>query len=57
MIETIITVIDTETGGGVPVKANVSADARFVRIRTGEGWAVRVDREAVLLAIETEEHG
>ena len=57
MIETIITVIDTETGGGVPVKASVSADARFVRIRTGEGWAVRVDREAVMAAIETEEHG
>ena len=57
MIETIITVIDTETGGGVPVKATVSADSRFVRVKTGEGWAVRVDREAVLSAIETEEHG
>ena len=60
MLETIITVIDNETNGGVPVKATVNADDRFVRIIAADkkrGWTIRVRREDILAAIETEEHG
>lgn len=59
MIETTATIIDNATLGGVPIKVTVSADDRFVRITANKklGWTIRVKREDLLAAIETEEHG
>lgn len=60
MITTMATVTDNSTDGGEIIHVTVMADDRDVIIQYldgMQGWQIRIRRDVVLAAIETEEHG
>lgn len=59
-MDTKATLIDHSTGGGELIPVTIRADNKHVTVKYKDGmqgWSIRVRREDVLAAIETEEHG
>ena len=55
-----VLLIDNSTGGGEPIPVEIKADDTHVIIEYLSGmlgWTLKIDRDAVLAVIETEEHG
>ena len=60
MIQTRAILIDSSTSGGEPIDVVVRSDDKHVIVKYRDdmdGFELRVKREAILAAIEHEEHG
>jgi len=60
MIQTSVILVDHSTDGGEPIQMTIRSDHKYIYLSYLEGmkgWELRVKRDDILAAIETEEHG